>query len=236
MRTYYNTQHSHVTVSSMKETQAFTSTLAPGIGHGNSAAAWVYKPSGIRDVTSRKKGKVDMFTDVSKSNFQFVPDEYTPASGTGSHSMSRTKAAQPCQPNYMGHRPGAMDYSLGTSRGTFSRFLQQDPRQTTSATSTLSAATGVLKLPSLTACGAAVPRNASTAKLVMVSGTLPRDQANAVPTDHIITNQSDHWYGTRDGFTRKPNGGCWRSTQRTGLVWNPSVEGPAKALTLPRFL
>ena len=87
MRTYYNTQHSHVTVSSMKETQAFTSTLAPGYGHGNSAAAWAYKPSDIRDVTSRKKGKVDMFTDVSKSNFQFVPDEYTPASGTGSHSM-----------------------------------------------------------------------------------------------------------------------------------------------------
>ena len=59
-------------------------------------------------------------------------------------------------------------------------------------------------------CGAGVLvsgcSNASMAKTVMQASVLKKEDARTLPTEHIIVNQDDHWYGTRDGYTRKENG------------------------------
>lgn len=52
----------------------------------------------------------------------------------------------------------------------------------------------------------------------------PIDSAGAAPpatTDEIICNAQNHLYRTHDGYTRKDNGGLWRSVERKQWEWGP---------------
>jgi len=169
----------------------------------------------IQLMTSRAQSKVDDFAQPNLKNatLEFKPDKYS------SKGVGAARIAPSNQPGYAGHRPGCMDYNLGMSYGAFSRHS----RNVSSAKGAKSFSGTMTKLlPEGTSSGRSVNQWESMQKTVMKQTTRTKEDARSLTTDHVIVNHDNHWFGSRDGFARKENGGLWRSTQRNPLEWEPT--------------